>query len=93
MLRRSGELVTVMKDMSDEDAAKFEAHREALEKLRSTARGAALLAVVEEIGQEAAHDLYEAARVLAPIALNVGKEVLISFASAALEKELSKLTK
>lgn len=76
-------------DMSDEDAAAFDAHHEALEKLRATPKGAAFLAALEGIAVEAANGIYEVGKVLAPIAL----KGLEGYAAGLLEKELNKLTK
>lgn len=76
--------------MSDEDAAAFDAHHEALEKIRSTPSGAAFLAFVETLAKETGKKILEAGAVIAPIALELGKEALVSFATSQLEGALNK---
>lgn len=79
--------------MDPKNKADFDAAQAELEKLRASPKGRALLQAVEAFAKEAASGIADAARVLAPVALEVGREALISFAKSSLESELSKLAK
>ena len=77
-------------DMTDEDAAEFDTLKAQIEELRRIDGGGELLDFVEKLAKQTGRTILEFGTAVAPLALEAGKNLLVSLATAELEKALKK---